>query len=127
MVSASGDPASATPDRKFTGRIAFFKLPVHARLVREEFPQAQLVQFPDSQKVVRAVFMGTVSAGFMEDRAALDALREKPAECGGKGLRVVTIPHLRLPLGVGSSFAAAGAAQSPAAVPYSLSRMVNKT
>jgi PAS domain S-box-containing protein len=102
--------ASAIPDRNFTGGIAFLHLPIHARLVREEFPQARLVQLPDSRDVVRAVCMGTVSAGFMEDRAALDALREKPAECGATGFRVVTIPHLRLPLGVGSSFAAAGAA-----------------
>ena len=102
--------ASATPDGRFTGRIAHFRLPIQARLVRQEFPQAQLVQFPDPQEVVKAICIGAVSAGFMEDRAALNALREKPRECDGAGLRLASLPHLTLPLGVGSTFLAAGAA-----------------
>jgi PAS domain S-box-containing protein len=102
--------ASATPDRRFAGRIAFFKVPIHARLVREEFPDAQLVQLPDIQEVVKAVCRGTVSAGFLEDRAALTILREKPAECSAMALRAWIIPGLTLQLGIGSTFQAAGAA-----------------
>ena len=101
---------SATPDRNFIGRIAHFRLPIQARLVRQEFPQAQLVQFRDPPEVVRAICRGAVSAGFLEDRAALQALREKPAECNGTGLRLTSLPHLTLPLGVGSTFETAGAA-----------------
>jgi two-component system cell cycle sensor histidine kinase/response regulator CckA len=102
--------ASATPDRRFAGRIAFFKVPIHARLVREEFPDAQLVQLPDIQEVAKAVCRGTVSAGFLEDRAALTVLREKPAECSAMALRAWIIPGLTLQLGIGSTFQAAGAA-----------------
>jgi hypothetical protein len=64
----------------------------------------------DPKEVVKAICIGTVSAGFLEDRAALNVLREKPAECEGKGLRLASRPHLTLPLGVGSTFAAAAAA-----------------
>ena len=102
--------ASATPDRRFAGRIAFFKVPIHARLVREEFPDAQLVQLPDIQEVAKAVCRGSVSAGFLEDRAALTVLREKPAECSAMALRAWIIPGLTLHLGIGSTFQAAGAA-----------------
>jgi PAS domain S-box-containing protein len=102
--------ASATPDRRFAGNIALFKLPIHVRLVREAFPEAHLVQFPDPREVMRAVCRGTVAAGFLEDRAALTALREKPAECGSMALRAWTIPGLTLQLGTGSTFPAAGAA-----------------
>ena len=102
--------ASATPDGKFAGRIALVNLPIHTRLVRAEFPESQLVKFPEPRDVVKAVCRGTVSAGFLEDRAALTGLREKPAECAATGLRVATLPRLTLPLGVGSTFGAAGAA-----------------
>ncbi len=103
-------PETEPPDRRFAGRIALDKMPIHARLVREEFPEAQLVQFPEIGEIVKEVCRGTVSAGFLEDRAALAALREKPAECAATGLRVQTLPHLTLPLGVGSTFEAAVAA-----------------
>jgi len=102
--------ASSTPDGRFAGRIAVFKLPIHVRLARQEFPEAELIQFPDPQGVVEAVCRGTVSAGFLEDRAALTALREKPAECASTALRAWTIPGLTLKLGIGSTFEAAGAA-----------------
>ena len=32
------------PDRDFRGRIAVFKMPLHVRLVREQFPEAHLVR-----------------------------------------------------------------------------------
>jgi PAS domain S-box-containing protein len=102
--------AGSPPDRRFAGRIALLKMPIHARLVRKEFPEAQLVQFPDPQAVTKAVCSGKVSAGFLDDRSALTVLREKPAECAAPGLRVQPLPHLTLPLGVGSTFEAAGAA-----------------
>jgi PAS domain S-box-containing protein len=101
-----------TPDRKFVGRIAVVKLPIHSRLVLEEFPEAHLVQFVEVRELVEEVCKGTVSAGFLEDRAALAALREKPDKCAATELRVQPIPHLTLPLGIGSTFEAAGAADA---------------
>src|SRR5262249_1145415 len=101
---------SEPPGREFAGRFALTKLPIQARLVGEEFPKAQLVQFEEIGEVVKEVCRGTVFAGFLEDRAGLAALREKPAECAATGLRVHPLPHLTFPLGVGSTFEAAGAA-----------------
>jgi PAS domain S-box-containing protein len=98
------------PDRGFTGRVAIFKLPVHSRLAREQFPEAQLVQFADTHDVIRAVCTGSVGAAFMELRAALAALTEKPPECISTALRVAPVPDATLQLGVASTFQAAGAA-----------------
>jgi hypothetical protein len=69
---------SVSPDRRFTGRIALFKMPLHVRLLREQFPEARLVESQDAQEVVKEVCRGTVSAGFLEGRTALTALRDKP-------------------------------------------------
>ena len=98
------------PDRGFTGRLAIFKLPVHSRLAREQFPEAQLVQFADTRDIIREVCTGSVGAAFMELRAALAALTEKPSECISTALRVAPVPEATLQLGVASTFEAAGAA-----------------
>jgi len=99
-----------TPDRGFTGRLGIFKLPVHSRLARDQFPEAQLVQFADTHDVIRAVCTGSVGAAFMELRAALATLTEKPPECISTALRVAPVPDSTLQLGVASTFQAAGAA-----------------
>src|SRR5262249_2346440 len=65
VLPAEGEP----PGREFAGRIALIKLPIQARLVGEEFPKAQLVQFGEIGEVVKEVCRGTVFAGFLEDRA----------------------------------------------------------
>ena len=101
---------SASLGRKYEGRIAVFRLPVQVRLAHQEFPNAQLVESPDPQEVVKAVCEGKVSAGFMEGRVAVAVLRERPAECGSIGLRVQPLPDLTVRLGVASTFQAAGAA-----------------
>jgi two-component system, cell cycle sensor histidine kinase and response regulator CckA len=103
-------PGSAIPGRDFAGGIALFRMPLHLRLARQEFPEAHLLQFPDNQDVVKQVCTGAVAAAFLEDRAALTALRDKPAECASIALRVETLPDLTVQLGVGSTFEAAGAA-----------------
>src|SRR5207244_806023 len=84
------------PDRGFTGRLAIFKLPVHSRLAREQFPEAQLVQFADTHDVIREVCTGSVGAAFLELRAALAALGEKPPECTSIALRVAPVPDATL-------------------------------
>ena len=40
----------------------------------------------------------------------MTALRERPAECGDVALRSETLPHMRFPLGVGSTFESADGA-----------------
>ncbi len=102
--------ASPTPDSKFAGRIALHKMPVHVRLLQEQFPAAQLLEFADISDVMKEVCSGRVAAGFLEDRVALAALRAKPAECASIALRVETLPAMTLQLGIGSTFEAAGAA-----------------
>ena len=104
-------PEMENLDRGFTGRIAYFKLPLHARLLREQFPDAEPVDFPRGQEAVRAVCTGAASAAFLEGRAAVNALREKPRECDSVALRVHPLPKTTIQLGVASTFEAAGAAE----------------
>jgi hypothetical protein len=99
-----------SPDKEFSGRIAVFKIPIHLRLLREAFPKAVAVAVPESRQVIKEVCQGTVPAGFLESRAALSDLSEKPPECGKVTLRVQNLPGLVTPLGIGSTFEAAGAA-----------------
>jgi PAS domain S-box-containing protein len=107
LVLRSSTPV---PDRNFEGRIALFRMPLHVRLARLEFPKAQLVEFPDSLSIVKEVCRGTMSAAFMEDRAALRALLEKPVECASVELRLDGLRNLTVPVGTASTFEAAGAA-----------------
>ncbi len=107
LVLREGTP---TPNAGFTGRIAVFKMPLHVRLIAQEFPVAQLIQFPEMRDMVKEVCTGNVSAGFLEDRAALMTLKDRPAECGSTVLRVEALPDLTMPVGVASTFQAAGAA-----------------
>ena len=101
---------ATTPDRSFTGGIALFKMPIHVRLARQEFPQARLIQFTDTREAVKELCRGTVDAAFLELRGAMGALLDKPAECGSTTLRVVPLPDVTVQLGVASTFEAAGAA-----------------
>uniref|UniRef100_Q029E6 histidine kinase n=1 Tax=Solibacter usitatus (strain Ellin6076) TaxID=234267 RepID=Q029E6_SOLUE len=103
-------PGSARPERDFNGTIAYFKLPLHLRLVHAAFPQAHLVPVADFRHVIQAVCKGTVDLGFLEDRAALAELRDRPPECESIALRVEPLPEMRLPLGVASTFECARAA-----------------
>ncbi len=101
---------SPVPNRDFDGRIAIFKLPLHLRLARSEFPNAQMVEFDESRDIVREVCGGRVFAGFLEDRAALRALLDKPAECASVGLQLHGLPALTVAIGTASTFEAATAA-----------------
>jgi PAS domain S-box-containing protein len=104
-------PGSVRPDSStFTGRVGVFKLPLHLRLAQTEFPNAQVIQLPEMRQVVQSVCTGAIDVGFLEDRAALAELRDRPPECGSMALRVESLHEMRLPLGVGSTFECAGAA-----------------
>lgn len=107
MLLREGTPY---PGRGFKGRIAAFKIPVNFRLLRNRFPEAQLVETSTIQDVLRQVCTGASVAGFFEARVAQGELREKPPECSSVDLRLQTIPDLRLQAGLASTFEAAGAA-----------------
>ena len=98
------------PDRSFSGRMALLKMPIHLRMARQEFPGAQLVPFTEAREILKEVCSGAAGAGFMELRLALSAVADKPAECNSTTVRIVPLSDVRLELGVGSTFEAAGAA-----------------
>jgi two-component system, cell cycle sensor histidine kinase and response regulator CckA len=99
-------------DRGFTGRIALVKMPLHFRLARAVYSQAQLVEFPDSEEVMTQVCMGTSSAGFLEGRAAAIALQNKPDVCASVELRSQILAATIVESSVASTFEAAGAADA---------------
>jgi len=103
---------STVPDRSFTGRIGLFRMPLHVRLARQEFPSAQLTPLPDAREVVKSICRGTVSAGLMEKRVAMMALHDAPPECRSTALYTYTLPDLTFGNSVASTFAAAGAAEA---------------
>jgi two-component system cell cycle sensor histidine kinase/response regulator CckA len=107
LVLPAGSP---TPDRSFSGRIALHKMPVHVKLLQEQFPGVQLIEFADILDIVKEVCTGRASAGFMEDRVAVAVLRDRPAECTSVPLRAEVLPGMTLQLGIASTFEAAGAA-----------------
>jgi PAS domain S-box-containing protein len=101
---------STSLDSSFTGPIAVFRIPLNVRLLKEQFPQAQVAKFPEAMDVVKEVCKGRAAAGFLEGRVALNALRDKPSECASVALRVQNLPGLAVQSGVASTFEAAGAA-----------------
>jgi PAS domain S-box-containing protein len=102
---------SPVPGREFAGRIGLFRLPLHVRMAQSRFPSAQLVQFPAVNEVLGALCKGTVAAGFLEFRTALSTLQTKPAECAAVQIRIQVLSDLTNQLAVGSTFAAAEAAE----------------
>jgi two-component system, cell cycle sensor histidine kinase and response regulator CckA len=87
-------------------------MPVHVRLVGTRFPEARIVQLDETKDILKRVCRGTVSAAFLAARVAETTLREKPAECASVGLRVQVLPDMIFQGAVGSTFAAAGAAEA---------------
>jgi PAS domain S-box-containing protein len=102
---------SVPPDRKFTGGIAVFKMPLHVRMVGQRYPEAQVVRLDETKDILTSVCRGAVSAAFLEARVAATALREKPAECASVALRVQGLPDTIFQAAVASTFEAAGAAE----------------
>jgi PAS domain S-box-containing protein len=102
---------SATPNRSFAGRVAVVKLPLHVRLVNEEFPQAQPVQFADGQEVLKQFCKGAASAAFLEKLVAVTALEEGFPECASTPIQVQPLPDQTIKTGVASTFESAGAAE----------------
>ena len=97
---------SPLPGSAFAGRIALFRLPLHVRMAHRRFPQAQLVQFPVATEVLSELCKGTVSAGFLEFRTALNALQNKPSDCAQVTIRTQILADLTNQLAVASTFKA---------------------
>ena len=108
MLVRAGSPV---PEKEFAGRIAIFRMPLHMRLLREEYPLAQAVPFTELSAVLKAVCSDATAGAFMELRAAMNALRDKPAECAAVDLRAHMLPGLTLQLAIASTFESAGAAE----------------
>ena len=100
----------ALPDHGFTGDVGCGSLPLHARLVRQHFPQARSIPFPSHLEVVKAVCTGQLEVGFLGAAPAMEALRAGPPECAAVPLRAYAVSDLRLKQGVGSTFEARAAA-----------------
>jgi PAS domain S-box-containing protein len=103
----SGSPI---PDHDFAGHIGLFQLPLHVRMAQRRFPRAQLVKFPVAADVLQELCKGTVEAGFLEFRTALNTLQAKPADCTAVTIHTQILPDLTNQLAVASTFEAAGAA-----------------
>jgi two-component system cell cycle sensor histidine kinase/response regulator CckA len=101
---------TSIPDKNFAGRMGLFKLPLHLRLLKTEFPLAQPVPLTNSREVLQEVCRGTVEAGFLEKRVAITALKELPPECTPATIRTFSLSGLTLKNCVASTFEAAGAA-----------------
>jgi len=99
----------ALPGADFAEKVAVTAIPVHLRMVRERFPAAQPVECPEGRDALAKLCSGEAAAAFLESRLALAVLREEPAACAGVKLQAHMLPG-GYRLGVGSTFAAAGAA-----------------
>jgi PAS domain S-box-containing protein len=98
------------PNRDFRGSIAVFGLPVLARQVRDQFPEAQVLEIPVIHDVLKEVCTGKAAAAFFEARAALGELRDRHPDCESADLRLQTLPQQKFHAGVASTFQAAAAA-----------------
>jgi len=101
---------SPTPDRRFSGQIAVFDIPLHIRLVRERFPEAHLAIRATIGDLLTQVCTGGADAAFMEARVGLTEMRNKPPECASVSLRIHPMRDLVFGAGVASTFPAASAA-----------------
>jgi signal transduction histidine kinase len=97
------------PDRELSARIGITAVRSHELLLAEQFPAARPLVYPDGQAALAHLCTGDVVATFLESRLALAVLRDRPPECAAVELRAQMLPGSHQ-LGVGSSFAASGAA-----------------
>ena len=99
----------ALPGRDFAETVAVTAIPVHLRMLKEHFPAAQALQCPEGRDALLRLCSGEAAAAFLESRLALAVLREAPTACAGVDLQAQMLPG-GYRLGVGSTFAAAAAA-----------------
>ena len=97
------------PGPGFSGPISITAVALHIRLLRDHFPAARPVECPEGTDALAKLCTGEVAGAFLESRLALAVLRERPAQCASADLQAHLLPGAHA-LGVGSTFAAAGAA-----------------
>jgi PAS domain S-box-containing protein len=106
LVLRTGTPM---PDREFAGPVSITAVALHVRLLREHFPRALAKEEPEGADALARLCTGEVKGAFLESRLALAVLRERPPPCASVELQAHLLPGTHA-LGVGSTFAAAGAA-----------------
>lgn len=106
LVLRSG---TAIPGADFAGPISITAVALHVRLLHEHFPAARPVECPEGSDALARLCTGEVAGAFLESRLALAVLRERPPACGAADLQAHLLPGIHA-LGVGSTFAASGAA-----------------
>jgi signal transduction histidine kinase len=97
------------PGPDFAERVSIMALPIFVRFVHERYPKAQTAEFVEAHEALSHLCEGGAGAAFLEARLALAALRERPPACESVDLQAHLLPGSQR-LGVGASFAAAGAA-----------------
>jgi PAS domain S-box-containing protein len=100
---------SPNPDNRFKGRIAVLNMPLHVRIVREQFPEAHVVEVPHIEDIIKQVCEGA-DAGFFEARVAVHLIQVGSQECPSIAVRLQSIPGLKFDAGIASTFESAGAA-----------------
>ena len=80
-------------------------------LAREHLPNAKSIEKPTREDVVISVCSGEVDAGFLETRVIQAALLNRPKACEGVKLKTRVLDGAQFPSAVGSTPAAARAAE----------------
>jgi PAS domain S-box-containing protein len=97
------------PGRDFAGPVAITAVALHVRLLHEHYPAAIPRECPEGTEALARLCTGEVAGAFLESRLALAVLRDKPPPCASLELQAHLLPGTH-DLGVGSTFAAAAAA-----------------
>jgi PAS domain S-box-containing protein len=106
LVLRAGTPL---PGRDFAGSVSITAVALHVRLLHEHFPHANAKERPEGADALAPLCAGEVEGAFLESRLALAVLRKRPPPCESLDLHAHLLPGTH-DLGVGSTFAAAAAA-----------------
>ncbi len=92
-------------------RISFVNLPINQRLLKSDYPAAQLVPREGRLQPLYDVCQGNADAALMDEFAAVAAiLSESP--CAKRGLRFIPTMHEKPLAGIGSTFESRAAADA---------------
>ena len=91
--------------------ISYLRLPINVVLSRVHLPEAHLVPEATPRQLVESVCRHEVEAAFIEEDAVITDLMGGTS-CGDVALGTIPLPQSRIRLGIGSTFAAAAAADA---------------
>ena len=106
LVLREGRPL---PGPEFAEPVGITAVTSHVRQLREVFPQARPVLYPEGRDALGHLCASDVVGVFLETRLALAVLHDPPSECTSVKLQAHLLPDNHR-LGVGSTFEASGAA-----------------